>query len=138
MDADPARALLAGFISGAAVAFATTALALVEVSRNPTWRARLGGAPRLPLLGVLVVNALFVAWTLAGLVLGAVFVGVEDRHPDGAPGTGNWVFSLLVVGLALGALLAAGFVLRRFSLPLAGSALVVALAFGVLLPSLAG
>jgi hypothetical protein len=138
VDHDAARALLAGFIAGAAVAFATTAIALVTVSRNTALQARLGEARRLPLLGVVLANALFLGWTLLGLVLGAAFIGVEDRYPDGGPATGNWLFSLLVLGLTLVALLGTGFVLRRLTLPLAGTALVAALAFGVLLPSLAG
>ena len=86
MDPDAARALLAGFIAGAAAAFATTAIALVAVTRSPRWQARLGAAPRLPLLGVVLANALFLAWSLLGLVLGAVFIGVEDRHPRGRAG----------------------------------------------------
>jgi hypothetical protein len=83
VDHDAARALLAGFIAGAAVAFATTAIALVTVSRNTALQARLGEARRLPLLGVVLANALFLGWTLLGLVLGAAFIGVEDRYPDG-------------------------------------------------------
>ena len=138
MESDAARALLAGFIAGAAAAFASTAIALVGVSRSARWQARLGEAPRLPLLGVVLANALFLAWSLLGLVLGAAFIGVEDRYPAGGPATGNWLFSAIVLGLTLAAVLGSRFVLRRFTLPLAATALVAALAFGVLLPSLAG
>lgn len=138
MEADGARALLAGFIAGAAAAFATTAIGLVTMSRSSRWQARLAGAPRLPLLGVALANGLFFAWSLLGLVLGALFIAVEDRHPAGGPATGNWLFSLLVLGLTLAAMLGAWFVLRRLTPALASTALVAALAFGVLLPSLAG
>ena len=138
MEPDAARALLAGFLAGAAAAFATTAIVLMAMTRSPSWQARLGAAPRLPLLGVVLVNALFLMWSLLGLLLGAVFIGVEERYPAGGPATGNWLFSVLVLGMTLAAILGARFVLRRLTLPLAGTALVAALAFGVLLPSLAG
>ncbi len=138
MEHDAARALLAGFIAGAAAAFTTTAIALVALTRSPLWQLRLAAAPRLPLLGVVLANALFLVWSLLGLVLGAVFISVEDRYPAGGPATGNWLFSVLVLGLTLAAVLGAGFVLRRLTLTLAVTVIVAVLAFGVLLPSLAG
>ena len=129
-ELEAGRALLAGFISGAAAAFATTAIALHSMSRSPEWRARAAGVGRvpLPLLGVLLVNGLLLGWTLLGLVLGAVYLGVEDPLR----------FGTVVNAVVLVALLAAGFVRRRMTAPMWGTALVAALAFGVLLPVLAG
>ena len=140
MDEDAARALLAGFVSGAAVAFVSWALLLVALARNRAALAVAGGDRRvpLPLLGIVVANGAFLAWTLLGLVLGGVFIGIEDRHPEGGPLTGNWLFSVIVLACTAGALGAAAFVMRglpRFALGVGAAA---ALAFGVLLPTLAG
>ena len=44
-EVDASRALFAGFVSGAAAAFATVAIALWNMSRSPRWRGA-GGGPR--------------------------------------------------------------------------------------------
>ncbi len=75
---DTAQALLAGWVSGAASALAITALLLVAVARDPTWRVRLSQRVRLPLIGIVVVNAMMLFWTLVGLVLGAIYL-VADQ-----------------------------------------------------------
>ena len=53
-EVEAGRALLAGFVSGAAAAFVTVAIALWSMSRSPRWRERAAGLERLsaPLLGV--------------------------------------------------------------------------------------
>ena len=121
MDAEAARALVAGFISGAAAAFATTGIALVSMSRNAEWwvQAR---------LGVVVVNAMMLAWTLLGLVLGAAYLSLDDPAR----------FRFFVNIALLLALIAAGFVRGRMTRAMWSTALVAALAYGVLLPLLAG
>ena len=131
-DPEAARALLAGFVAGAAAAFATTAIALVGLSRSARWRARAGQAGRLPLplLGVVFANGLMLAWTLLGLVLGAAYLGVDDRHPA--------VFGLAVVGAVAAVLVGTAFVRGRLTAPMWSTALVAALCFGLLLPLLAG
>ena len=130
LEAETGRALLAGFAAGAAAALATSALALVGMSRDDAWRKRLAGAERLPapLLGVALVNGLLLGWTLLGLLLGAAYPGVGDPLRFGA----------LAHALALAALVAAGVVRGRVTAPMWGAALAAALAFGVLLPALAG
>lgn len=76
---ETASALLAGWVSGAATALAVTALVLFAVSRDPAWRERLGRTRlRLPLLGVVVVNAMMLFWTLVGLVLGAIYLFADQ------------------------------------------------------------
>lgn len=97
VDPDVARPLLAGFIAGAAVAFALTALLLVTLVRVPGWhewvlRARLPAGP----LGIAIVNALLLVCTLLGLVLGALYIPIEETFPADAPGTSNIVFSGIV------------------------------------------
>lgn len=128
------RALVAGFISGAAAAFATTGVALYSMSRNAEWwvhaRERVAGASKvpLPLLGIVIVNAMMLAWTMLGLILGAAFLSLDD--PD--------AFRLYVNIALLLALIAAGFVRGRMTRAMWVTALVAALAYGVLLPLLAG
>lgn len=134
MDPEAARALVAGFISGAAAALATTGIALVSMSRNAQWwvqaRERVAGASRvpLPLLGVVVVNAMMLAWTLLGLVLGTAYLSLDDPAR----------FRFFVNIALLLALIAAGFVRGRMTRAMWSTALVAALAYGVLLPLLAG
>ena len=126
-DGDTGRALLAGWISGAAVAFATTALVLVAVARDPAWAARINRSRlRLPILGVLVVNAMMLFWTLVGLVLGAIHLAISQP-----------AFSVTVAAvLGLGLLLFAA--VRGMPGWLAWSTAVVTLgSFGGLLPALA-
>ena len=129
-EVEAGRALLAGFIAGAAAAFATTAIALLSMSRSPQWQVRATGVERvsLPLLGVALVNGLLLGSTLLGLMLGAAYLGVEDRLR----------FALLVLAAVAVALAAATYVRGRLTAPMWGTALAAALAFGLLLPALAG
>ena len=129
-EVDASRALFAGFVSGAAAAFATVAIALWSMSRSPRWRERAAGLERLsaPLLGVVLVNGALIGWTLLGLLLGAVYLQVGDPLR----------FGMIVHALVLIAVLAAAFVLRRLSGAIWATAIVAAFAFGILLPALAG
>lgn len=78
-DGDTARTLLAGWVSGATVAFITTALILVAVSRDPAWVDRLNRRRlRVSLIGIAVVNAMMLFWTLIGLMLGAIHLGIDQ------------------------------------------------------------
>lgn len=126
-DGETARALLAGWVSGAAVAFVTTALVLIAVARDEGWRERLNRTRlRLPLLGVVVVNGMMLFWTLVGLMLGAVHLGIDQP-----------AFSLTVVAIvALGLILFSA--VRGMPGWLTWSTVGVAvLSFGGLLPGLA-
>jgi hypothetical protein len=126
-EGDTARALLAGWVSGAAVAFATTALVLLAVSRDPAWRDRLNRTRlRLPLLGVVVVNAMMLFWTLVGLVLGAITLAVDQP-----------AYSLTIVAITTLALLLYS-TIRGLPGWLTWSTTALALAaFALLLPALA-
>lgn len=93
---DTAEALLAGWVSGAAAALALTALMLFAIARDPAWRVRLGSTRlRLPLIGVVVVNAMMLFCTLVGLVLGAVYL-VADQ-----PAFSITVVAVIGLGLLL-------------------------------------
>jgi len=137
-DADTARALLAGLIAGAAASFATTAIALTALVRDQRWQ-RLTQNLRvpLPLVGVVFVNGLMLAWTALGLLLGAAYLRTESAHPAGGLGSQNRLFTLLLAGAVALLLLGAGYVRGRLTAPMWGTALVALAAFGWLLPGLA-
>lgn len=125
-ETDAAYALLAGFLAGAAGGLATTALALLALARDPALRTRRLPAGLSPAAtGIVAVNALLIVWTLAGLVLGALYPRA------GMPG-----FSIGVCVAALALLGGAMFVRRRLTWPMWSAAAVAALAFGVMLPAL--
>ncbi len=127
IDGQVGAALLAGLVSGALVALVITAILLVALSRDLGWRARFGETTlRLPLVGVLAVNALMLLLTLAGLLFGAFYLAA-----------GQPAFSVTVVALHALALVGWTVALGRPGWPLlaaAGSALA---AFSLLLPALA-
>ena len=140
MTADPRilQALLAGLISGAAVALATTAIWITAIARDPRWRERPLSLPiPLPAAGVIVVNAMVLGWTVAGLVLGAVFLGIDDRRPAAGLGSANLAFTVVVAGSIVGLLALGAYVRGRVTWPVWGTAGVTVLAFGWLLPLLA-
>lgn len=93
---DTASALLAGWVSGAAVAFVTTALVLLAVSKDAAWSERLNRTRmRLPLLGVVIVNAMMLFWTIVGLILGAIHIGIDQ------PAFSITVVAVIGLGLVL-------------------------------------
>lgn len=138
-ELEPARALLAGLIAGVTAAFAVTAIALVALVHDARWRGRALNL-RVPpaLAGVIVVNGVLLAFTAVGLVLGALYLRAAARQPAGGFGSPNRLFTLAVAGTVLGVLLGATFVRGRLTRPMAAIALVALLAFGWLLPGLAG
>ena len=76
-DNETVRALIAGWFSGVGVAFITMALLLIVLVRDPKWRARVARSNlKLPLVGVIALNALMLFWTLVGLVFGALYLGL--------------------------------------------------------------
>ena len=137
-DAETLRALLAGLIAGAVVAFAVTAVGMIAIARDRRW---LGRAPNLrlplPLLGVVLVNGLMLGCTALGLALGALYLRAEATHPAGGLASPNRLFTLLVVGAVLVVAAGAGYVRGRVTRPLWLTALIVVLAYGWLLPALA-
>ncbi len=139
MTDETARALLAGFVTGAAVAFATTFIGLVALSRSGIWQ-RLPQNRRipLPLMGIVFVNGLMLGWTALGLLLGALFLRAESERPAGALLSENWVFSTVVFGLAGLVLVTLAVVRGRLEWPVWASALIAIGAFGWMLPGLAG
>jgi len=138
IDPEVGAALLAGWISGAAVAFAAAALVLVWLSRNEGWRARFGRTNvRLPLVVIVVVNGMMLGWTMVGLVLGAFYLAAEGSISAGGLGTTNLLFSSLVTGAVVLVLAAGAYIRGRLTWPMWSTALVAALSLGWLLPNLA-
>jgi hypothetical protein len=133
-NVDLARALLAGWLAGAITGLAVTAVVLIAAARSPSLAARLPMRGRLPVLGILMANALAFGLTLVGLVLGAVYHATSFEAGGGR-------FHLVVPVLLLAAFAAYVIVrgrLRAADVLAAGLSLgIAALAFGVFLPWLA-
>lgn len=74
IDAEPAllAAVLAGWVSGFAVALACTGFVMFGLSRARVRPIR-GLQVSLPILGIVAINALVIAWTLAGIGAGVAY-----------------------------------------------------------------
>jgi hypothetical protein len=140
-DTDTLRALLAGFASGVATAFATTFVALYAMTQQvragrplpvPGWER-----VRPALLGLMFVNGLMLLWTALGLLLGAAYVRAESARPAGGLGSPNALFTVLVAAGVGIVLTIAWYVLRRLHWTAWATAGVVLIAFGWMLPNLA-
>jgi hypothetical protein len=135
------RALLAGFVSGAAGAFAMSAILLIALAQGVRHGHGLRFAGwervRLPLIGAVLVNVLMLLWTALGLCLGAGYLRAASHHPGGGLGTPNALFTLLVAGGVALLLGMAAFVLRRLPWPVWSTGVVAVLAFAFMLPNLA-
>jgi len=136
VNADLMQSLLAGWVSGAAAGLATTMLVLVWLARSPERARRLPMQVRLPILGIVVVNAMVITLTLVGLVAGALHH--NTRPADGSAG----LFPVTLAAIVLASAALYAFVrgrIRSAEAPLVlGSLLVFGLAFGGMLPWLAG
>ena len=99
VNVELAQALFAGWVAGAIAGMVTTAVVMIFVVTTPAVRTRMPWANRLPILAILMANALTFGLTLVGLILGAVFHNVGGR---GEPLT----FGLVAAGacVALGGL----------------------------------
>ncbi len=138
MDGATGQALLAGFITGAGAALASSAVVLRALVRSERWRRRAAGGGRpLPLVGALVANGLLLGWTATGLVLGAAYLRAESERPGAGLGSPNGLFTLSVL-VAVGSLLGLAAIIRgRLSSPMTQTAAIAAAAFGWALPLLA-
>ena len=137
-DGETMRALFSGLVAGAIVAFATTAITLIAIARDPRWilMASTVRVP-LPLAGVVMVNGMMLGWTLVGLVLGAFYLAAEASTPTGGLGSTNVLFTSLVAGAVVLVLGAVTYIRGRVTWPMWSTALVAALSLGWVLPNLA-
>ena len=128
IDGELLRALLAGWIAGAAASFAATTIIVTVMARTTAWRSRLTEIrASLPLVGIIVVNGALLALTIVGLILGGLY------HAGEQPG---FSLGIAVVGVTLLAL--GWFVRGRLEWPLWALAGVFVASYGGLLPLLAG
>jgi hypothetical protein len=128
VDGDLLRALLAGWIAGAAASFAATAIVVAALAQTTAWRARLTQVRvSLPLVGIIVVNGALLVLTIVGLVLGALY------HAGDQPGFSLGIAVAGVTLLALG-----WFVRGRLEWPIWALVGVFVASYGGLLPLLAG
>ncbi len=134
------RALLAGWVTGAAVAFISTGVLLVALvqarARGVQW---LAGWERVrpALVGIVFVNGMMLAWTLLGLVLGAIYLQARTVRPGSGLLSPNVAFTVTVAGLLLVSLGLVWFVWRRVGWPVWSIGVSAAVAFGWVLPNLA-
>ena len=137
-DAATLRVLLAGFIAGMAAAFATSAIALIAIARDERWLAvRPAVAVPLPALGVIFVNALMLAWTLLGLLIGAGYLKTRPDETTAALGSPHALFTAVIVVAVVALLLVGAYVRGRITWPMGATAAVAVASFGWLLPGLA-
>lgn len=76
---DPAIAgpLLAGWIVGAAIGLADTAILVVAVARAPRWPAQFSQfRVSTPAFAIAAANGMVMGWTLVGLLFGAAWIAV--------------------------------------------------------------
>jgi hypothetical protein len=141
VDVDTLRAVVAGFVSGVAVAFATTAIALYAFAQEvragrplplPGWQR-----VRPALLGLMFVNGLMLVWTALGLLLGAAYVGAESARPAAGLGSPNVLFTVLIAAGVGVVLTIVWYVMRRLHWTAWATGGVAVLAFGWMLPNLA-
>ena len=141
MDPDTLRALLAGFASGVATAFATTFVALYALTQQvragrplpvPGW-----DRVRPALLGLMFVNGLMLLWTAFGLLLGALYVRAEAARPAGGLGSPNALFTVLIAAGVGVVLTIIWYVARQLHWTAWATAGVTLVAFGWMLPNLA-
>ncbi|MBI4329150.1 MAG: hypothetical protein HY685_04715 [Chloroflexi bacterium] len=79
----------------------------------------------------------FLGWGVVGLVLGAVYLLLEDTVPGGGLGSPNQAFTLFVLGLAAAGAIPLGTLWRWGRLPVLGIVVSFLLLFGWVFPWLA-
>lgn len=132
MEFDPAilRPLLAGWITGAAVGLASTAIVVIAVVRSRRWPRQFARL-RISIVAfaIAAANGMVIGWTLIGLLAGAAWIASPARFPLLAG----------AVGLAFAALYAyvRGLEDRGEAAVVLGCTLVATLAFALALPLLA-
>lgn len=133
--------VLAGWITGYAFSLVFTGFAAVMIidarSRIPYLAKAIAPNISAAMLAVPVSIIAFLAWTLVGMLLGALYAGAEDRLPEAGLGSPNWAFTLgiLLAGAAFLALVYYGW--RRLQRPVVTLTGVFVALFGWAMPHLA-
>ncbi len=98
---DALRAILAGWITGAAIGIVNLGVTMILLAREPDPMSRFPMLKvSLPVFGIVVANVLMIGWTLVGVLLGFVYTLVTP---------GAFVVGVIALGVFAGV---AHFVLR--------------------------
>lgn len=130
-DPELVRPLLAGWISGAMLGLADTALLVIAISRSPGWPHQLSGLRvSLPVFSIVAINAMLIGWTLVGLLAGVLWITLPGAK-----------FAALVGLVTVGGMCLYAFVRglkhRGEAVVVVGTGLMAMLAFLGVLPVLA-
>ena len=135
------REVMAGFLVGYVLSFATAPLlALAVVRMRARWPVVARAVPeQVPVVALSVVLYwfAFMLWTVAGVFLGLILRAVEDRSPEGGLGSPNLVFTILILASTVAVFSPPLFVLRAVRRQVLAMAAVFVGAFGWLMPYLA-
>jgi hypothetical protein len=89
------RAILAGWVTGAAIGIVNLGVLMVLLAREREPMARFPGLKvSLPIFGVIVANVMVFGWTLVGIVLGFIYTLMSP---------GAFVAVVVAVGVFVGA-----------------------------------
>ena len=132
--------VFAGFVCGYGLALLVTPIAAVALVRarvrSETLQRLAPEGTSLVAISVILHGFALLALTAAGILLGLLLYGLEDRSPEGGLGSPNQPFTMFVLiatAIAVGPLAA---VLPRLRLSLLAGGLVFAGCFGWLMPYL--
>ncbi|MGE3858062.1 MAG: hypothetical protein AB7G21_13980 [Dehalococcoidia bacterium] len=131
-DPEVAGPLLAGWIVGAAVGLADTAILVIAVARSSHWPSQFSHfRVSMPAFAIAAANAMVIGWTLVGLLFGAMWIAVP--MPGYSIGVGG-AFAVLGVLYAY----IRGLSHRGEAQVVLGSGLLALVGFAGVVPLLAG
>jgi hypothetical protein len=132
--------VFAGVVCGFGLALVATPLAAIALVRarvsSPTLRQVVPEGTSLVAVSVILHGFAFLALTAAGMVLGMILLGMEDRIPAGGLGSPNRAFTAFILALTVIAVGPLAIAMPRLRAPLLAGGLVLAVTFGWLMPYL--
>jgi hypothetical protein len=130
--------VLAGFVCGYALALVATPLAAIAIVRaratSPLLQRVVPRGTSLVAVSIILHTFAFLTLTAAGIVLGLMLAGLEDRSPEGGLGSTNRVFTAFVIAATAVAVAPLALAVPRWRLPLLAGGLLFAALFGWAMP----